>query len=487
MNQLIKVLHGEIINPRDGIRVIGQLHAMRNARTDKVYPVGMTVQEIMDDIRRGDESRMPRRFNVTIGPDVIPERLWRQVRPKKNTIVTFKALVEGGGPALKSGLGIALAVASLVLTAFLAPYLTPIIGATAAAVVTALVGAAITVGGSLLLNAMFPTKKPKLNQDQEERPTYSIGGASNTAKPWGTIPMVLGRHRMSPLYASRPYTEIVGNDQYLRVVFCWGYGYLNMTDLRIGETPISRFDEVTLQHRHGTVNDDDIDLFPSQKFEEQFTTELVFGSDTDVGSSPDTTDVSNLIVEFSFPNGLFTIPRQTKLAGLQMEYAVSFDISIRKFGTSSWDTKVSETFRANDKNTIRFGKSVSMSLGRWEVRVRRTSAMFSDSFADVAENLYLIAIRWTRFQHPIQTDEVVALTAIKIKATDQLAGILDTFNGMVALRTKSIEQWHLHHRRNIHPIGSHYSCVARTRQPAAGAVIQDRFSGLPRFCQLLFR
>ena len=48
--------------------------------------------------------------------------------------------------------------------------------------------------------------------------------------------------RTVPPLGALPYTETVGDTQYLRMLFVWGYGPLEISDLRIGETPLSEFE-----------------------------------------------------------------------------------------------------------------------------------------------------------------------------------------------------------------------------------------------------
>ncbi|MBL8967962.1 MAG: hypothetical protein JNG85_13220, partial [Spirochaetaceae bacterium] len=53
----------------------------------------------------------------------------------------------------------------------------------------------------------------------------SIRGARNQARPWGKIPVIIGKHLITPPYAARPFTEIGGadgEDMYLRMLFCVG-------------------------------------------------------------------------------------------------------------------------------------------------------------------------------------------------------------------------------------------------------------------------
>ncbi|MBD4185358.1 hypothetical protein GUH45_17240, partial [Xanthomonas citri pv. citri] len=61
--------------------------------------------------------------------------------------------------------------------------------------------------------------------------------------------------RMTPPYGAEPYTEVQGDDQYLRLLFVWGYGPLDISDIKIGETDISEYDGVEIETRQGYAGD----------------------------------------------------------------------------------------------------------------------------------------------------------------------------------------------------------------------------------------
>lgn len=76
-----------------------------------------------------------------------------------------------------------------------------------------------------------PTKLPGLN------------GANNTSNPDGKLPCILGVHRITPYYATTPYTTIgsssssvndSGNELYLNLLFAIGYAPLKISDIQIG-------------------------------------------------------------------------------------------------------------------------------------------------------------------------------------------------------------------------------------------------------------
>jgi len=70
----------------------------------------------------------------------------------------------------------------------------------------------------------------------------SIHGAQNQSNPNGKVPLVFGKHLMTPGYLSPPYTEISGvdgQDQYLHMAFILGYTPLKVSNIQFGDMLIA--------------------------------------------------------------------------------------------------------------------------------------------------------------------------------------------------------------------------------------------------------
>jgi predicted phage tail protein len=202
----------------------------------------------------------------------VPGKLWRRLIPRNGDQVVIRAALHGGGggggnKVLKTVLMVAVMVAAIAVTGGAAAGLlgagTLLAGSTGAMIAGALVG---MVGG-LLVNALIPAPKqsfPELgttNSKQEQNPTYSIAGANNQSRPWQSMNIIFGRHKVVPDLASTPYTEFVGNDQYLNQAFHFGLqgSSVDITDIRLGDTPISNFQSVQIQR---SAQDGKLTLFP---------------------------------------------------------------------------------------------------------------------------------------------------------------------------------------------------------------------------------
>ena len=113
-------------------------------------------------------------------------------------------------PSLQSGDSSQLfkQIAIIAVTVVASVLLTPAGGAT---VGSALLVAGVTIGATLLLNALIPPPVPDALATPggvESSQMYSISGQSNTAKRFETVPRVYGTHRIYPNVAALPYTEL---------------------------------------------------------------------------------------------------------------------------------------------------------------------------------------------------------------------------------------------------------------------------------------
>ena len=89
--------------------------------------------------------------------------------------------------------------------------------------------------------ALFAPEIPEISDDEKRK---RVKGDSNQNKAYEPIPYILGKRKIVPAYAANPYYEYRGEDQYYRMLLCVGYGPMDVTDVRIGEVPISSFGEV---------------------------------------------------------------------------------------------------------------------------------------------------------------------------------------------------------------------------------------------------
>lgn len=234
-------------------------------------PHPLTTQGREARLARWEEGRTIREHLIACGVDTQREiviyhntRLltvseWDVVCPRPGDFLHVEGVVSGGG----DGSNPIAAILSIVVMIY-APYLAPaligiegaaVMGSTMTAIVSAAITATVTIAGNLIISAMFkPSQASSATQSiAAASPTYSLSGGSNRIRPYEPLPVLMGNHRIFPDYGAKPYTEFEGEDQYLYQVFNFGLGNLVLADLRIGETLLSTYSDVTVTRAENGV------------------------------------------------------------------------------------------------------------------------------------------------------------------------------------------------------------------------------------------
>ena len=217
-----------------------------------LVPPGATLADLIGDMLPGASALMRRakgarinsgsaagvQLDAAIDGRAVPRAAWHETRLGEGQIVTLRAVAGDGGDD-KNPLRILLQLAVIVATIFV-PTLFPALGNLGQAAI----GAAIAIGGGLIINAIAPLPLPDQSRPLQAEPLYSLTGGANRARPYEPLLLVLGTHRVFPDLGAAGYTELEGDDQYLSQIFNFGLGQLEIDELKIGETPLDSFEEV---------------------------------------------------------------------------------------------------------------------------------------------------------------------------------------------------------------------------------------------------
>lgn len=289
----------------------------------------------------------------------------------ENDIVAFVALPQGGG---RGGSNI-LQVLLMVVVAVAAAYTGGAIGGLYGAVASAAIG----MVGSFLVSLIVPAGNGLSNlQDQAAAaasPTYNLQAQGNTARLGAPIPVIYGKHRVYPDYAAMPYAEYQDNEQYLYMLLCIGQGDYDILDMRIEDTPIASFEEVTytLYGPGATVTD-----FPTRVEVSGEVSGQEMTYNNYIGhffANAAGTEINKIGVDFVAPAGMYyandTGGMDVRSATFQVEAAL-FNPATGLLG--SFSVYLTKTFSAASPTAIRKTFKFDVVPGRYAVRVRRISA-----------------------------------------------------------------------------------------------------------------
>lgn len=423
---LIPVLAAPMIDPAAG-------------RIDMFMSVGSTIAEI---VRAALPDLLPvdmRFCRVALvserGSIIVPAEHWRTVRPREGVRVVIRLIP--GKNALKSILQIVVAVAAVALGQFWGAGLAGTFGLSAQAW-SGIIGLGVSVIGNLLINALIP---PPKQETLEAENRYTITGWRNRLEPDGAVPLVLGTVRYAPPFGAYTYTEIVGDWQYLVCLFCFGYGPLNLSGFRIGDTDIAEYDEVEMEVRDGRPGDAPLSLFPRQIVEETVGAELLMplprndlGDVIDGGAATEepvvrTTgaDASGASVILAWPAGLLRYNDDGKANA----HVVRVRIEQRPIDADDWQHVT--VIEVNARKLEAFYRQHTWDFrarGRWQVRCTMLTAETTDT--KIQQRTTWAALQTIRPEYPLNVPHPLALVSVRVKATHQLNGQLDNFNAVVS-------------------------------------------------------
>ena len=312
-------LDGEILPPeRPGVRLSCCPNPFSNERLSGIAMSGMSIGEIVRMYARHDVVLFAHVWVANADmtkQDYVDAKYWEVVRPKAGALVTIRMIPQGGGGGGKSPLRMIAMLAVAVLAAWggavLAPMLTgalgfsTAVGSTAVIVAGSIISGAITMIGTMLVNALIPPPNPNQNQSGyggvASSPNQAITGTQNRANIYGAVPRVFGKVLVNPPYAGAPYDEWNGQTQYCRLLFDFGYGPLQLTNVSIGTTLLSEYIGVNFDIRGGQVSDNSVSSDEFQAIPSTMNTLLPW----DVYVTQNTaSNVNGATFKITFPSGL---------------------------------------------------------------------------------------------------------------------------------------------------------------------------------------
>jgi len=395
--------------------------------------------------------------------------------------------------------------------------------------------AGVVFAGMSLVNAILPA--PKLPSPQQAAalaapsPTYSLQAQGNTARLDAAIPEHFGRLMCYPDFAAQPYSEFSGGDQYLYQLLCVGRGEYDIEAIRIEDTPIASFDDITYEvvppstavtmfpvnvvtstevsgqdlpcftgtysqsgtttltvtstsHGLSTGNSVYLDFTSGTATDGTFTITVTSADAFTVTTTSATTSgnvtvskwvggfIANasgttanyLGVDIVMPRGLYSVDTGTGvLSSISVDvYAEARTVDATGSPTSSFALLVAPTYTAGTTTPQRYSERTAVTAGRYEVRVRRSSAKNTSS--SVGNDIAWAGLR--AYLNDSRTFGDVTLIAMRLKASSNLS--LQASRKVNVICTRKLPIWN----------GSTWSANTSTRSIAWAAAYACKQVGM---------
>lgn len=429
------------------LRVVASPNPFSAATADIELPPGGTVLELMhaagcDRALLGHAHVFIVDRAMTREPVYIPRENWARVRPKPGTMVSIRVVPTGGGGGgggkspLRTVLTIAVMVAAFYvggavggLEAFEAFNFT--LFGKAFNVIGIAAGALTSVVGNMVVNAIAPIAPPKISEvsgrafGELTSPTLAITGSQNQIQAGAPVASVLGEARLFPMMRTDapPYTEVMGNEQFLRQMFDLGYGPGEIVEERIGTTLLSQYEGVESEFRAGTGADAPLTLYTNTIRQDGHALRLAAADGTRVIESR--IEADEITGDLSF-QGLTTFDG----AGNPGTRTVEIKIEYRRAGTGDALTlHGTETIAAATTSLhihpFRIVIADAAWRDRYEVHFTRLTA--DNTSTQTRDECTVTALRTVTYTPP-KIPPYRPQKAMRIKATNQLNGIVQSYN-----------------------------------------------------------
>ena len=213
---------------------------------------------------------------------------------------------------------------------------------------------ASTMTASALSKKWISSPQVIANDIQRDEAQSLISSQSNEYRLNQKVPVVLGHVKYAPPKAALDFAEISGNDYYYNILLCPGYGRLDISEIKIGETSIDDYSDVTVSVVDKKDSDTLFAYFNKDVYEESVGTELTTADWTTRTTQSETDQIS---IDLSFPEGLITLNENNEKAAraveLYLEYKKSSDANWLTF-QNSINLQMSEGIEAIDAEVTKY-------------------------------------------------------------------------------------------------------------------------------------
>ncbi len=355
---------------------------------------------------------------VSIGGHTVPRAMWSRTWPKHGQLIACRCMVQRAALQI-----VAIAVLSYFTMGAGAAWIGGAFGVGAAG--AAAIGMGMFMAGSMLINKVLAPKVPKAGDSAAARDVYSLSSQRNSARAYEPLPVLWGEMRVTPDLASQPYAWYEGDNQYLGMTLLGGVNVHSVADLSVGETDLSQYLDVQTY----------LNGFPghtSQDVPLSGNVDSIAGAELpDEPNDPVTRTTSAGTVAFGVDLE-YTVFHQGH-SGLESA-GVQVVVDYAPTGTGAWVRLHDVVLTGDDTSVRRISWQVDVPAGQYDVRVQRSPKGGDDK---TTRN-----VTWTVLKsiQPDATDySAWGRIGIKIKATGQLSGSLDTLRA--TYRARPIPVW----------------------------------------------
>ena len=302
-------------------------------------------------------------------------------------------------------------------------------------------------------------------QDPPNQYYDNFGGAKDVVLPGltsqqnrenkgGRIPRLYGKYKIFPVVGASPQTKLEGADQYLYIVYDFGYGPLTLSQLSVADTPIGDLAaSVTYNLQLGEAGDPALYLYPGDAEEEVFNIPLLYNKPQIKRAKQEATA---LTVTVQWDRGLYA---SSSTSGALATASVDILVEYKLFSATTWETLGTISASSADSTTKREALNKPVTAGLYDLRLTRQTpdAVDGDGKVDVCQWTILNAAAPNKPFNTIRdingNEVYFSRLEVKAKASDIVQGSLGNIS---AIGESRLRKW----------TGSAWTAPTETSNPA---------------------
>ena len=428
--------------------LIAQPHPFSShERIITTLPPGLTIGEGLDEIDW--PLRLDQFTHITVdGVEILrPEWDTRALVAGEQMIATV--MPQGGEGGSKQIIGLI----AIVAISLVAPYAGALItGAEVGSIAANIAAMGVTLVGSLAVGALLRPPGLALGSSPtgEATPQYSMQGQANIASPYGPIPRVYGRQRVKPRIAAEPYTVNLYNDNFLFVLYDFGYGPLQLEDLRIGDTPVLDFQGADYRIHENFVEGSPLELYTNDTHSESLQADISDQSHASITRATPAGAVF-LVLEVTAPQGQFYQNKGGEANGTTNVFTLYLDGVPTPPTTGYTNRPNTYAYAIDTASVIQGGAGPSTHRNPFSASffypmpqdgaphtITITPGFAGSSDPAHIYTMILIAIRTYSAFAPIAPRVPHTIVELRVRASGQLSGMIESFSAMA---TSKLQPW----------------------------------------------
>jgi hypothetical protein len=224
-------------------------HPLKTERVVMPVVPGTTLEELYSKVREQYPvaKALESTIHIFVNGVLVPRVVWNSTVLQQADTVEYRSVPQREAARLVLTLIVAYVAYKIAGPAGIKAATAAGYSTAAVQVAGALAATATVIVGTALINAVLPIRPPTQNDPGSSEAQLMVSGGQNQATPYGGIPVVLGKVRMTPPLGMNSFVTFdnVGSKStsFLNMMLVWGYGPLSIdeTSFLVGKTNLSDY------------------------------------------------------------------------------------------------------------------------------------------------------------------------------------------------------------------------------------------------------